>query len=217
MRAGSARRHASTATGAAALAGTLLAVGAAGAAGTAGAAGAAGAGAAAKRPFTLTSTAFAENAPIPTAFSCNGTGTRPPLAWKGAPAGTRALAIAVIDPDAPTAGGFTHWLAWNIAPGKGGAGSLGSAAAVPRQGASSVGSPLWIAPCPPSGVHRYIFTLTALRAPLALAAGADRTAFEKAVAAAKPLGSARLIGRYGTGPIRKAMPMNAEEPPPDEE
>ena len=143
----------------------------------------------------LSSPAFAAGGRIPAAYTCSGQGKRPALAWNGLPAGTRSLAIEVVDPDAPVPGGFTHWLAWNIAPGQGGAGSLAGSAKVPREGLPGFGAPGWVGPCPPSGVYRYVFTLYALKAPLALAPGADRAAFERAVRGA--LAKATLIGRYG--------------------
>ena len=155
----------------------------------------AAAGSSAAAGPVLSSPAFAAGGRIPAVYTCSGQGKRPALAWKGLPAGTRSLAIEVVDPDAPIPGGFTHWLAWNIAPGQGGAGALAGSAKVPREGAPGFGSPGWVGPCPPSGVHRYVFTLFALRAPLTLAAGADRSAFEQAVAGA--LAKATLVGRYG--------------------
>lgn len=146
---------------------------------------------------SLRSPAFRTGGAIPVEYTCNGAGKRPALAWAGLPTGTRSVAIEVVDPDAPVPGGFTHWLAWNIAPGTAGAGSLAGTAKVPREGVPGFGAPGWIGPCPPGGVHRYVFTLYALRAPLALAAGADRDAFEQAVRGA--LAKATLVGRYGRG------------------
>ena len=142
----------------------------------------------------LTSPAFAAGGHIPAVYTCSGQGKRPALAWRGLPAGTRSLAIEVVDLDAPVPGGFTHWLAWNIAPGRGGGGSLAGTAKVSREGSPGFGAPGWVGPCPPSGVHRYVFTLYALKAPLTLAAGSDRAAFEQAIRGA--LAKATLVGRY---------------------
>ena len=144
---------------------------------------------------SLRSPAFRAGGTIPVEYTCNGAGRRPALAWAGLPSGTRSVAIEVVDPDAPAPGGFTHWLAWNIPPGKGGAGTLAGTAKVAREGAPGFGPPGWVGPCPPSGVHRYVFTLYALKAPLGLAAGANRAAFERAVRGV--LAKATLIGRYG--------------------
>src|SRR5262245_29803410 len=63
--------------------------------------------------FTLRSDAFAANAASPSQCTCDGQDTSPPLAWSGEPAGTKAFALVVHDPDAP-AGDWLHWVAWNI-------------------------------------------------------------------------------------------------------
>ena len=59
--------------------------------------------------FTLTSTAFTDGAAIPVKHTCDGVDVSPPLAWSGAPAGTRSFALIADDPDAP-AGSWVHWV-----------------------------------------------------------------------------------------------------------
>ena len=49
----------------------------------------------------LTSTAFAADAEIPSAHTCEGADRAPPLAWEGAPQATKSFALVVDDPDAP--------------------------------------------------------------------------------------------------------------------
>ena len=49
----------------------------------------------------ITSTAFANNGSIPAKHTCEGPDLSPALAWAGAPAGTKAFALIVDDPDAP--------------------------------------------------------------------------------------------------------------------
>ena len=51
--------------------------------------------------LTLTSPAFATGGEIPSHLTCEGSDTSPPLAWTGAPEGTRSLVLIVDDPDAP--------------------------------------------------------------------------------------------------------------------
>lgn len=140
--------------------------------------------------FTLSSAAFAAGGRIPKVFTCDGPGTIVPLRWTSPPPGTRSFALLVNDPDAPVAGGFAHRLAWAI-PAT--ARSLRGAA--PREGASGAGGVGWVGPCPPSGTHRYVFTLYALRSPLRLATGADRAAFLAALKG-RVLATATLVGRY---------------------
>lgn len=62
----------------------------------------------------LTSTGFADGAPIPAAFAFCAIDAKthatlsanrnPPLAWEGAPAGTRSFAVVCHDPDVPSEG-----------------------------------------------------------------------------------------------------------------
>jgi Raf kinase inhibitor-like YbhB/YbcL family protein len=146
---------------------------------------------AASSKFTLTSPAFKPGAKIPARFTCDGAGSIVPLRWTGAPAGTRSFALIVDDPDAP--GTFLHRLSWGIA---GTAKSLPGRA--PIEGVNGTGQPGWKGPCPPSGTHRYVFRLYALKSKLPLKAGADRAAFESALKG-RVLGVAKLIGRYSRG------------------
>ncbi|HEX9394088.1 MAG TPA: YbhB/YbcL family Raf kinase inhibitor-like protein, partial [Gemmatimonadales bacterium] len=59
--------------------------------------------------FTLTSTAFAEGALIPTKYTCDGADVSPPLAWSGAPTNAKSFALICDDPDAPR-GTWVHWV-----------------------------------------------------------------------------------------------------------
>jgi Raf kinase inhibitor-like YbhB/YbcL family protein len=139
--------------------------------------------------FKLTSPAFPVGGKIPAKYTCDGDNLIVPLAWSGAPAGTKSYALIVEDPDTPI-GTFLHRIAWGIPasakslPGK-----------APTEGANGLGRTGWMGPCPPSGTHRYIFRLYALKSPLPLKTGADVDAFETAVKS-RSLGMARLIGRY---------------------
>ena len=63
--------------------------------------------------FTLTSAAFKDGAAIPVKHTCDGADVSPPLAWSGAPEGTRSFALIADDPDAP-AGTWVHWVLYNL-------------------------------------------------------------------------------------------------------
>lgn len=65
--------------------------------------------------FRLTSPAFEHDAPLPVRFSGDGDDLSPPLAWTGAPAGTKELALICDDPDAES-GVFTHWIVYGLPP-----------------------------------------------------------------------------------------------------
>ncbi|MEJ2033263.1 MAG: YbhB/YbcL family Raf kinase inhibitor-like protein, partial [Deltaproteobacteria bacterium] len=47
-------------------------------------------------------------------FGCNGKNISPALTWVNAPEKTKSFAVTVYDPDAPTSGGWWHWLVFNI-------------------------------------------------------------------------------------------------------
>lgn len=113
----------------------------------------------------LASTAFTSGAEIPARFTCDGDDLSPPLAWSGAPPGTRSLAIVCRDPDAPS-GVWYHWAAYDIAP------TVGRLAehcrpdekTALRQGTNDFRRAGYGGPCPPHGHgrHHYHFTLYAL-------------------------------------------------------
>jgi Raf kinase inhibitor-like YbhB/YbcL family protein len=117
----------------------------------------------------LASPAFAEGAPIPADFTCQGAGDSPPLQWTGVPAGARSLALVVFDPDAGS-NGFTHWVLYDIDPATRSI-PTGTVPAGARQALTSKGSTGWVPPCPPSGTHHYVFTLYVLRSPATLPNG----------------------------------------------
>src|SRR5215467_3839325 len=68
--------------------------------------------------FTLSSAAFTNNGDIPSKFTCDAgrDNPSPALSWMDAPAGTKSLVLIMHDPDAPLAGGFTHWVLFDIPP-----------------------------------------------------------------------------------------------------
>jgi Raf kinase inhibitor-like YbhB/YbcL family protein len=142
--------------------------------------------------LTVTSPAFSEDGTIPVRYTCSGAGDRPALRFGGVPSAARELALLVIDPDA---GGFVHWTVYGMDRSVRGIAATGLPAGA-RQGRNSTGGTGWTPPCPPSGVHRYEFTLYWLRAPSGLAAGADPQKVVDAIRSAAA-GRGELVGRYG--------------------
>ncbi len=150
--------------------------------------------------FTLSSGAFPQQAPIPQNFTCDGKDDSPPLAWQGAPDGTKAFALIVDDPDAPS-GVFTHWLIWDIPSSATklpqGVAKTGEVEGGAHQGRNGFGKTGYGGPCPPPGKpHRYIFKLHALSQTLGLRAGASKAELLQAMQG-KVLGTAELVGTYG--------------------
>ncbi|MEA3191499.1 MAG: hypothetical protein QOD77_2081 [Thermoplasmata archaeon] len=145
--------------------------------------------------FTLLSSDFKDGEPIPARFTCQGRGKSPALTWSGEPHGTHWFALVMDDPDAP-GGTWTHWTWWDLPLDEDGVAEGADVARLGAvQGMTSAKSVGWHGPCPPSGTHRYVFTLHALRGRLGLAAGATVEEVHAALKA-KSLGSARLMGTY---------------------
>jgi len=150
--------------------------------------------------FTLKTTAFPQGQTIPQKYTCSGEDISPALTWEGAPAGTQSLALIADDPDAQ-GGTWTHWILWDIPPGKNQlseniakTGTLDDGA---RQGSNDFKRVGYVGPCPPPGKpHRYFFKLYALDAKLDLKAGASRNELERAMKG-HVLEQAELMGKYG--------------------
>ena len=132
------------------------------------------------RPLALSSPAFVDGAAIPTRFTCDGESISPEVDWSGVPAATKALALTVIDPDA---GGFVHWLVYDIPAASAGslAENVGTGPGAPPQGANSRGNAGYTGPCPPSGTHHYVFTLYALDRTLGLSGTPSHADIEAAI------------------------------------
>jgi len=148
--------------------------------------------------MTLTSPAFAHEGVIPARHTCDGEDISPALAFSGVPSEAASLLLVCDDPDAPS-GVWDHFLLYNLSPATPGLPEgLPEAASYPGGGLSgknSWGRTGYSGPCPPSGMHRYIFTLYALDMRLPLPPGATKRELLRA-AKGHILASATLIGRY---------------------
>jgi len=143
--------------------------------------------------LVLQSADFAENGTIPhasMATDCGGANRTPELHWSGAPAGTKSFALVLSDPDAPLAGGFFHWVVYNV-PVSTTALQAGAALAADQTGVASTGKAGYYGPCPPPGpAHHYVFTLYALDV--------------ARISAGAPLAAAALERRIGGRVLAKA-------------
>lgn len=158
--------------------------------------------------FTLTSSAFEDGAAIPVRHTCDGDDLSPPLAWEGAPPGTRSFVLIVSDPDCPDPAAPTrtwvHWVRYNI-PGDVHVLAEGAGHEPPDAGAdvlTDADELGYHGPCPPIGRHRYFFRLYALDALLpALRPDARERDVETAMAQ-HVLGEAVLMGTCERGARR---------------
>jgi Raf kinase inhibitor-like YbhB/YbcL family protein len=151
--------------------------------------------------FRIASSAFQDNARIPTRYTGDGANVSPPLSWDKPPEGTASLALIMDDPDAPR-GTFTHWVLYGLSPARTDLPeALPTRDTLPevggaKQGMNDAGKVGYFGPAPPRGpVHHYHFKLYALDAQLNLPARARKADVEKAMPG-HILAEARLVGTY---------------------
>jgi len=108
----------------------------------------------------IISSVFEDGNFLPAKYTCDGQSINPPLEFVDVPVGAKSLALLIDDPDAPV-GDWVHWLVWNINPDnlkiEEGAVPLGA-----KEGKTSFGENKYGGPCPPSGIHGYVFKAYAL-------------------------------------------------------
>ena len=143
--------------------------------------------------FTLASTAFAEGGTIPREYTCQGADTSPPLLWEGTPTGTLLYLLIVEDLDASN---FVHWTIriegtdGDLPP------AISPDSQTDIQGVNGFGRRGWGGPCPPSGTHRYRFTLYALGSGIDLSATPTISEVRTGLANATILATTELTGTY---------------------
>ena len=152
--------------------------------------------------LSLSSPAFEPLGGIPKRHTCDGEDLSPPLAWTGAPAGTRSFALIVDDPDAPDPAApkrvWVHWVLYDLPPVATSLAQGTSAKSLPpgtREGLNDWKQTDWRGPCPPIGRHRYFHKLYALDIVLPDLHHPTRAALEEAMAG-HVLAKAELVGTY---------------------
>ncbi len=156
-------------------------------------------------PMTLASPAFSPGGMIPREHTCDGSDLAPPLAWGGAPQGTRSFALIVDDPDAPDPKApkvvWVHWVLYNIPQ---------TAISLPKgvthrdlpagtkDGKNDWKQTGYRGPCPPIGRHRYFHKLYALDTVLPDLGAASKAQLEAAMKG-HVLAQAELVGTYQRG------------------
>jgi Raf kinase inhibitor-like YbhB/YbcL family protein len=151
-------------------------------------------------PMILTSPSFNDGEMIPQKFTCDGGDINPELQIQNVPAAAKSLALILHDSDAPVAGGFTHWVVWNIDPST----AVIKQESIPPgsvEGRNDAGRTGYVGPCPPSGMHHYHFQFYALDAIIDLptTAGAEEL---RAEIGKHLIGETELVGLYAHHPER---------------
>ena len=152
--------------------------------------------------LTITSRAFAAGGAIPATYTCEGKDVSPPLAWTGAPDGTKSFALIVDDPDAPDPAAprltWVHWVLYDLPATIDGLPEAMRAEALPagtREGVNDWGRTGYGGPCPPVGRHRYFHKLYALDSVLSHLKRPSKAALERAMQG-HILAQAELVGTY---------------------
>ena len=139
----------------------------------------------------LTSAAFGQGDAIPVRFTCDGDDISPALTVTDIPTDAVSLVLIMEDPDAP-GGTWDHWIANDIPVATEiveNVGALGTA------GTNSWGESGYGGPCPPSGTHRYLFTISAVDSDLGIQIGATKAQVLAALDG-RVLAEATLMGTY---------------------
>ncbi|MFA5927270.1 MAG: YbhB/YbcL family Raf kinase inhibitor-like protein [Patescibacteria group bacterium] len=108
----------------------------------------------------LSSPEFEHFGLMPAKYTCAGENISPPLEIEDVPEDAESLILVVSDPDAP-GGEFLHWVVWNIDPGTESI-PEGDVPESAIEGINGFNEPGYGGPCPPTGEHRYVFTLYAV-------------------------------------------------------
>lgn len=152
--------------------------------------------------MSLSSSAFVHGGDMPAKYTCEGANASPPLAWHGAPAGTKSFVLIVDDPDAPDPAAprmtWVHWVLYNLPASASGLAEGVRPADLPdgtRQGTSDFSTTVYGGPCPPIGKHRYFHKLYALDTVLPDLGKARKVEVEKAMKG-HVLAEAQLVGMY---------------------
>lgn len=126
-------------------------------------------------PFILTSSAFADGGDIIDKYvysmvgQCSGENFSVPLSWSGAPEGTQSFTLIMSDPDGQNWG---HWVQYDIPANVTELPEVVGGPDIGVKGNNDFNRLGYGGPCPPSGVHRYLFTLYAVDTILDLGQGA---------------------------------------------
>jgi hypothetical protein len=140
----------------------------------------------------LKSQDISHNQSIPAVHTCDGKDISPQLSWSGAPAGTKGFALTCIDPDAPM-GDFIHWLVYDIPVSVTDFSRGKPLPAEAKEVVNDFGKTSYGGPCPPSGTHRYFFTIYALKTET-LSAVAKNNFLQKVKE--NQLATAQIMGLY---------------------
>ena len=139
----------------------------------------------------LNSPAFTDGQIIPSKYTCDRNNINPELNIHETPLNTVSFVLIMDDPDAPI-GTFLHWFCYNIDPKTKTIKEKSVPGIESMNDAHKMG---YIGPCPPSGIHRYNFTIYAMNTVFQGPPANNRKDFETKHSKAI-ITKATLMGRY---------------------
>jgi Raf kinase inhibitor-like YbhB/YbcL family protein len=136
------------------------------------------------RTLTMRSDSLSAGGTIPAQFTCTGPGGSPQISWSDAPPQTASFVLIAIDWDVPSPAfrllGFTHWTLYDIPSSllqlDAGISVKDLSGKGATSGMNSGGTVGYTPPCPPMGIHKYIFRVYALDVPQLQPASPDHDA-----------------------------------------
>lgn len=150
----------------------------------------------------LTSESFIDHGKIPSRYTREGKNISPPLAWTGAPQGTKSFVLIVDDPDAPDPKAprmtWVHWVLYDLPSDISGLAEHAAASRLPggtREGLNDWKRTGYDGPSPPVGRHRYLHKLYALDTILGDLGHPTKAQLEQAMTG-HVLARAELVGMY---------------------
>ena len=126
----------------------------------------------AQSAFALSSTTFKDGTMMPKKVAnknpqnpnCVGDNVSPQLSWSGVPAGTKSLALVMVDPEGRNGLNVYHWVSYGIAPTTTSfaEGEVSKESDKYVGGKSTQGVAFYSGPCtPPGSPHHYTFKIIA--------------------------------------------------------
>lgn len=136
------------------------------------------------------STSFANTHYIPYRYTCDGENVSPELRVTKIPAGTKTLALIMIDSSAAF-GEFNHWVVWNLPPTD----KIAEKNKAGITGRNSKNENKYMGPCPPNGIHDYKFRVYALNTELNLSDTCGKQSLMNAIRG-HILASGEVLGKF---------------------
>ena len=144
----------------------------------------------------VSSPSFTNGGDIPKSLTCDGANISPGVSWSPPPARTQSFALIASDQDSPIT--FIHWIIFNLSPETAQIAEGVRQPQLPKSaqlGMTDFDTTGYGGPCPPTGTHRYNFTVYALDSVMQLPSGVGVKQLRNAMKG-HILAEGNIMGRY---------------------